>query len=237
MIIVLGRPENYLIDMQDSIGNTLVHSDLDLQLSGQPQLVPGVVGRSLYLDGGGQYLDIGDHSDECLGNLAKCPSGITIAAWINFKNYYENMYIMSTGNNGIRMRHRNGYIETSVVQNGKAWEVSIPRFDENTWNHVELSWHPAHSLSVYVNNTLVHKATYVNVPVETRNTGTKFYVGRSNIGDSVERSNYADMKIDEMEIWYGRREELLAFDYIKRGMLQTQGTSIRDVFIDSQINK
>jgi hypothetical protein len=29
------------------------------------------------------------------------------------------------------------------------------------------------------------------------------------------------MVVDEMEVWYGRREELLAFDYILRGKYQS----------------
>ncbi|XP_021368526.1 uncharacterized protein LOC110460117 isoform X2 [Mizuhopecten yessoensis] len=211
-----GKPTSYLIDFQNMRRGKLLHSELYLPTVGSPGQVPGVVGRALKLNGFGQYLDIGQNQGSCLGNLEKCPNGITIGAWMNFQAFFENMYIMSTGKNGLRMFHKEGNIYVTVDQDGKHWEVNFPRVEPETWNHMEMSWHPDHGLSVYVNNTLVAKSRYTNVPIEVATSVPNFYVGRANNGDSTDNVNDARMTIDEMEIWFARREELLAFNYLLR---------------------
>ncbi|XP_060080041.1 uncharacterized protein LOC132559439 isoform X2 [Ylistrum balloti] len=223
-----GKPTSYLIDFQDMRRGKLLHSELYLPTVGSPVQVPGVVGRALKLSGLGQYLDIGQHQDSCLGNLEKCPNGITIGAWMNFQAFFENMFIMSTGKNGLRMFHKDRKIYVTVDQDGKHWEVSFPRVEPETWNHMEMSWHPDHGLSMYVNNTLVAKSRYTNVPIEVANNVPNFYVGRANDGDSLETVNDASMIIDEMEIWFGRREELLAFNYLLRNNIPHETFSMED---------
>lgn len=46
-----------------------------------------------------------------------------------------------------------------------------------------------------------------------------FYIGHPNQGDvpSV-RYSTGNFDIDEMEIWYGKRDDLIAFGFIDRGM-------------------
>ena len=34
------------------------------------------------LDGVNDYLDLGDNSDNCLGNVELCPNGLTLSMWI-----------------------------------------------------------------------------------------------------------------------------------------------------------
>ncbi|XP_056012893.1 uncharacterized protein LOC125678424 isoform X7 [Ostrea edulis] len=221
-----GKPKGYLIDMEARRGNDLVHQDLPLRLHGGPQLVQGVIGYALHLDGNNQYLDVGIHDNECLGNLQKCSNGITVSSWLNFKDYTKNMYILSTGNNGIRMYQKAGETIAVVHQNGKEWEVAIPNLEKQVWHFVELSWHPDFGLNMYVNNTLVSHSSYTNVVPNVRRSGTRVYVGRANNGDTGETTTTAMMTADEMEVWYGRREGLVAFDYILRDNIQHETISL-----------
>lgn len=192
-------------------------------MNGNPPLVQGRIGNGLSLLGNGQYLDLGEHPNECLGNLVLCPNGITVSAWMNFQNLNDNMYILSTGNNGIRMYIKDDKLNVKVNQKNKEWYVHVPESDIGTWNYVELSWHPDFGLGLYLNNTLVAHSTFVDSVNNAPVTATRPHVlfGKANPGDSTDVTRTADMVVDEMEVWYGRREELLAFDYILRGKYQS----------------
>ena len=202
-------------------GKMLAHESLPIMLHGNPALVPGRIGNAIKLNGGLQYIDFGDQTDKCLGNLEKCSHGLTISFWAKFNRYTYDMYILSTGLNGIRMYYIDGYIYLTIDKNGKSWRGSIPKPELGKWYYLELSWHPEFGLSYYLNNELRDHEDFRNVPVTTNKGTDKFLIGAPNKGDTTgQRYSYAAMEIDEMEIWYGRREELLAFEYIIRGMFK-----------------
>ncbi|XP_052079469.1 uncharacterized protein LOC127717737 isoform X2 [Mytilus californianus] len=211
------KPKSYIIPFESIDGTTVPHSRLTLTTFRNPILVQGRIGNGLSLSGRGQYLDLGEHPEECIGNLALCHNGITVSTWLNFQRLQDNSYIFSTGNNGIRMYIKDNYLNVKVNQNRKEWHVRIPQFDISTWNFVEVSWHPDFGLGLYLNNSLVAKSTHTET-TETPLVQTRPHVllGKANTGDSTEPTQDANMVVDEMEIWYGRREELMAFDYILR---------------------
>lgn len=209
----------YLIDMEAIRDGRVVHPSLLIKAEGDPTVVPGKIGNAIQLDGNGQYLDLGQHTEKCLGNLARCVNGMTISAWMNFRSYSNNMYYISTGENGIHMYYRNGYIYVELSQPGRAWRITVPRFEPNRWYFIEMTWHRDDGLRLYVNNRLVGKGKLVDFRETSIDIGPNFYVGKANPGDLTStRPSYADVIIDEMEFWEGRRDELLAFDYIQRGM-------------------
>lgn len=210
-----------MLPMENMINqNVLDHPQLNLTLYGRPRLVGGLIGNGLALNGRGQYLDLGDLSDECIGNLALCKNGITVSTWLKFMGRGDNSYIFSTGNNGIRMYLKDSYLNVKVNQNNREWNVRVPQLDETTWNYVEVSWHPDFGLGMYLNNTLVAYSAYTrSTPTLPLQSKPHVLVGKANIGDSNQNVRYVDAVYDEMEIWYGRREELLAFDYILRGKI------------------
>ena len=217
--VLTGKPDNFIIPFETIEGTTIIHSKLPLNLYGNPILVQGRIGNGLSLNGLDQYLDFGEHTVECLGNLALCQNGITVSAWMNFQDLKDNTYVFSTGSNGIRMYIKDYYFNVKVKQNNKEWVVSIPQVDEGTWNYVELSWHPDFGLSMYLNNSLVaySKDTNTTFSPLVEPSRPRVLLGKANSGDSTEPTQNAHMVVDEMEIWYGRREDLLAFDYILRG--------------------
>ena len=96
--------------------------------------------------------------------------------------------------------------------------VTAPRFETDRWYHVEMSWHPNHGLRFFVDNKLLGESPAYSVSGQPRQDGGHFYIGRPNDGD-VPGGRYTtgNFDIDELEVWNGRREDLLAFGYIERG--------------------
>lgn len=96
--------------------------------------------------------------------------------------------------------------------------MTTPRFETDRWYHVEISWHPSYGLRLYVDNEL--KADSPRVPIDDlgQDGEGRFYIGRPNNGD-MPGGHYTtgNFDIDELEVWYGRREDLIAFGYIDRG--------------------
>ncbi|XP_055869522.1 uncharacterized protein LOC106070898 isoform X3 [Biomphalaria glabrata] len=210
------RPKNYLITFEELIGeDRLKHPTLNINLMQRPMLIPGKVNNALELSGRGQYADLGRHNDECMSNLYLCNQGITIAAWMRFHRFENNMVFLSTGENGILMMYKDGYIQFSVAGDNI---ITVPRFDTERWYFVEITWHPKTGLKVYVDNQLREKSDKTFTPRSSARGN--FYIGYPNSGD-IYTSRYANgiLDIDELEIWYSGREDLLAFGYINRDNL------------------
>lgn len=90
------------------------------------------------------------------------------------------------------------------------------RFESGRWYFVEITWHPASGLKLFIDN---EQRGETEARVVTSNSLGSFYIGRPNQGDVPSgRYSNGNFDIDEMEIWYGDRENLLAFGYINRGM-------------------
>ncbi|XP_076459006.1 uncharacterized protein LOC143292527 isoform X2 [Babylonia areolata] len=211
------RPDHILVQFEEAPDqNSIAHPSLDIRLEGRPRLVPGKVGNALELRGRGQYADLGQLSHTCYGNLARCSQGVTVSAWMKFRSYENNMVFLSTGENGLLLLYRDGYIYASAYGRGL---VTAPRFDTDRWYYVELSWHPDHGLKLFVDNDLVAESQPFALPQgasTARNSG-HFYLGRPNDGDVPGvRYTTGNFDIDELEVWNGRREDLLAFGHIQR---------------------
>lgn len=200
-------------------GRQIEYARLPVMLTGNPLLAPGKFGNALVLNGKNQYIDFGGRKDKCLANLDYCNFGISIFFWVKVSEYDYNMYLLSTGNEGIKIYYNLGYIYITVDHDRKSWRMSVPKVTENEWHFLELSWHPDFGLSFYVDNEFQELVSYRSIP-EIRTTGSEhFYIGAPNLDDIKGQTfNYAKMMVDDVEIWYGRREELLAFDYIIRGI-------------------
>ena len=198
-------------------GKSLAHASLPVRLYGSPSLVPGKINKAIELSGQIQFIDLGASSETCLGNIQLCHFGKYISMWIKIDEYDYNMYLMSTGRNGVRIYHIAGYIFVTVDSGNKSWRITVPRMSEKVWHFVELSWHPEFGLELLVDGEKTEQNASRPIPVSDSYPGN-FYIGGPNFGDtSGQRFSYAKMAVDDVEIWYGRREELLAFDYIMGG--------------------
>jgi len=209
----------YLIDMDHISGNVIPNADLTVRTHGRPVLVPGKLRSAVRLDGNDQYLDAGDHSAACLGNVELCRHGLTQSMWIQFREFRDNMYYVSNGR-GVSVFHRTGNLHVVVEAGGKRWEVAVPDLQKDTWYFVEYSWHPEKGLQVFVNNRLVGSKQTPATARQRSSPGTRSLVliGNANTVDAeLEQTFSANGVIDEVETWYRDRENLIAFDYILRG--------------------
>jgi len=211
----------YLIDMDEISGTIIPNADLTVRTHGNPVLVPGKLHSAIRLDGNGQYVDAGDHSNTCLGNVELCLHGLTQSAWIYFREFRDNMYFMSNGR-GVRVFHKDGLLHVVVEFDRKRWQVSAPDLQKDTWYFFEYTWHPEKGLQVFVNNRLVG---YRKNPVTVQQrpyseSDSLVLIGNTNMADNdSERTFSANVLIDEVEMWYRDRDNIIAFDYILRGYL------------------
>ena len=47
-----------------------------------PRLVTSPPYKYIELDGMNDYLDLGNNSNNCLGNVELCPKGLTLSMWV-----------------------------------------------------------------------------------------------------------------------------------------------------------
>lgn len=126
-------------------------SNLETQIRGGPQIVPGKIGNALKFTTGRDYLEGNDVVDVCLGNLSLCHHGLTISMWIMFDSLQEGSYILSTGNHGIQLYYDKGLLLTGEVwDKNKHWKTSWNGARTGRWYFLELSWLQDDWLRLYV---------------------------------------------------------------------------------------
>ena len=116
-------------------GDRLLHPNITITAFGRPVNVPGRVNTATRLDGTSQYIDIGDFSNTCLGNLNLCRHGITGSMFVNSRSLQDGMYYLSTGG-ATRIYHERGRLMVVSEGGGKKWEVSAPGLSKDTWYFV-----------------------------------------------------------------------------------------------------
>ena len=99
---------------------------------------------------------------------------------------------------------------------GKTWSVPVSSLGPDKWYFLEYSWHPETGLEVYLDNKLVGYDTGSLSSEPATGSVDHVYIGRANPSVETGISQYANADIDEMEMWDGSRQHLLAFDYIQR---------------------
>lgn len=218
----IGRPTDYLFDMDRIDRNRLIHpyAQIPVSLAGTPSVVPGKIGGALQLNGNAQYASLGSQVDACMGNLDLCPHGALWASWLRPQSLTNNMQLMSTGINGMSMHYNNGLLMITLRTTSRVWTMEIPGLSVDTWYFLEIDWHPSKGLAVYMNNQLRgHTNSFIRRDkselINTIRGQDDFYIGR---GGTMQGKGYGHVTIDDMEYWYGNRDYLLAFDYIQRGI-------------------
>ena len=140
--------------------------------------------------------------------------------WIQFREFRDNMYYVLNGR-GVRAFHKDGNLHVVIEVAGKRWEATVPDLQKDTWYFLEYTWHPAKGLQIFVNNRLM-ASTEIPVTVEQGQPSedSLVLIGNANTADSdSERTFSADGVVDQVEIWYRDRDNLIAFDHILRGQL------------------
>ena len=201
-------------------GHQMPHPSLTITAHGRPTLVKGIANSAVNLTGHAQYLNLGDHSNKCLGNLLHCTNGLTVSMWARFRAFTPKAHYLSTGVNGVNMFFREGQMKVTAEIPTQQWEVSLPPLTIDEWNLLEISWDPAKGLSVYINTDLAGNDTVARKVKQgqTLQRSGHVYLGRANEGLLVNNGAiYGEVVIDDFEVWTSRRAELIAFNYINRG--------------------
>ena len=136
--------------MDNMAGSHLISPGLDIELNGGPSLVWGKIGAALNLNGNGQYADFGNQAKTCFGNLNLCRHGIHWATWFHAGQLKNNMELISTGENGMRIWYANEQLHFSFKTTTREWNLSTKNFDPNNWQFLEISWSEQNGIQVYV---------------------------------------------------------------------------------------
>ena len=228
-IIILGRPDDFHLDMDSLDGNTV--SKTSAIVHRHPHLVQGRVSNALNLNGNGQFINIGIHRSSCLGNVDRCSHGLLLSLWLKPSGQFSNRaQILSTGQNGVKIWQKNNKIHASVNTATRIWKCSYaPGLEPDRWSFLEVSWHPDLGVKMYINGSVLAESGSQGHPrsdderiYDPNQDG--FYVGRGNPLATDER--YSAMAVDDLTYWYSDRDYLIAFDYIERGNIMRLPHSI-----------
>jgi len=219
----------YLLDMDSMSGTRVENADLTAETHGGAAVAPGKVAGAIRLDGSGQYIDLGTYPKTCFGRLERCRHGVTGSMWLNFRDFADNMYYLTSGG-GLRMYYDNGRLVVSADLPGQRWEVSVPDLRRDQWYFVEYTWHPEKGLELYVDNRLVStRKLPTSGPTRAEDfDGNRVLIGAANPTET-ERFSYANGLVDEYETWFRDRDNLIAFEYIMRGTFRR--SSMRRLFV------
>ena len=191
-------------DMDRIDGDRLPHDTWNIYVHGRPTTRPGIDGNAIYLNGRNQYIDFG-RNVFCNGDPEKsCSSGFTLSFEIEPQELREDTYFVSSS--PVDVYYRNGRLTTDVKTPTKKWSASTNRLDPDAWYKVDVSWHPKDGLRLYVNGVKVDERTNWTINRQY-NENDNFYFGRANTDMIYE--NYAHTLVDNIELWYARRTELV----------------------------
>ena len=230
-----GPLYNYDLPMNIFRSDTLMNSNLNVRMSGNPTLEPGKIGNAINLDGRRDYLDAGDQSDTCLGDTSLCVYGIMVSSWIKFNELADNMYLFSSGNKGFKLYYDDGRLVGEVQRGNDNWKTDWSGAQTGRWYFVELAWDPANGIRLFVDQQEVAKSTEKRAK-EPREGTSQLYIGRANT--QMVRERYANALFDEVQFSYGDRERLEKFGFIARGesVLFGRMTRLRTLSLSSSLS-
>ena len=177
-------------------------------LSGNPSFTDGPTGGlALLLNGIDDFVDLGDLTNGCLGDIEKCKFGLSIKFNLKVLELKQNMYIFSNGGDevgkyGYSMWYRNKRLYLTVSTSTKIWTVYVP-FKKylNTFVNIEFSWSVQGGLELYFDGLRVAhtKVFYRRTTIAV--VSSLFYFGRP-----ISTGVWCNMVIDGWDIAEGTKD-------------------------------
>ena len=106
----------------DELENGMLVGTYPGHFVGEVTLVHGKVNKALYTNGIDQWVNIGNHRDKCLGNLARCTKGFVMALWLRAptdptgrKHFYVNSGGHISKSMGIILHQKNMKLNSQFI--------------------------------------------------------------------------------------------------------------------------
>ena len=191
-------PTSYTLPMEIELEpeNTIYHPSFHIALHGGAHLAKGQIGNALALDGSGQYVDLGDHHDSCLGDLSKCKEGLLISFFVKPLSLDDDSYLMDGG--PFSVFFKDNKLFTTFMSQGYTWSAASTELRENKWYYIRIYWNKSDGIKLMINGKEVStsiKATYDDDEPETDN---HFYIGKP--GKAHRSGRYARALVDELQL-------------------------------------
>jgi len=187
--------------------------NVKVAVGGNPSVVRGKMSGALEFDGRRDFLSGDDQSGACLGDLTLCQYGLLIGMWVRF-NELRDSYILSTGNKGVKLYLRDSRLVAEAQQGENFWQTYWTVPEAGRWYFIELAWNPSDGLGLYADLKQVARASSSRRS-QPRSGNNHLNIGKSGLNQEGER--YASMVMDDLEMWYGDRSQLIDLEFISRG--------------------
>ena len=177
-------------------------------LDGSVSLVQGKVNKALYTNGINQWVNIGKHRDECLGNLRLCSKGYVMALWLKVHIHVtsgSNEYYINNGGHtqnsmGMSLHQKSVGLCASFRTLSKLWFAVVPDFESLMWYHIVMTWTEEGGLRVYMDGCLRQKADGADSTNNQNPSTTDFFVF-GNANTDLSGSFAGEMTLDDVRVW------------------------------------
>ena len=177
-------------------------------LIGGASLQAGEVGKALYVNGTGQYVDLGKHETQCFHNPDVCVQGSTFSMWL--KPQQSDILVSTIFDTGARISWSGGYyfgtmgqtLKVAVKTSNVLYYYKFPLGDSwrhRHWIHVTFTWDRNDGVRFYINGCNTdpgdrHGYAYT-IPRTMAWTGYHSFLIGAGLG-------YFHMYMDEFYIWH-----------------------------------
>lgn len=184
------------------VGNILYTATANLQftLFGTPSFVSGPTGaKALLLNGNDQFVDMGDQTAQCIGNLDNCKLGLTVKFNLKVIKFSKKMYIFSNGGDdrdsyGMAMWYERKRLFLSISTSSQIWTVKTKFTRLNQFTSIRFSWSVQLGIRLYFDGVQVAKREkYYKRKV--KNLFKKFY-----LGCSIKRDYFSNIVIEGWDV-------------------------------------
>ena len=176
-------------------GNIMTGRNITGTMYNGSSLVPGYQGNAVQFDGINDYVDLGNHSDSCFGDIRLCTDGVTVSIWIKrgIMNSWQT-YFASGFPVGIWYKE-NGHGEFRIVASSSRmqWKSNFP-VEIGRWVFVSATWHPSGVLSIYLDGCILHTAN-------SQSISKIFKAGNPTLGARSDGRQFSNALIGTFAFW------------------------------------
>ena len=174
-----------------------------------PEVTIGKLGNAIFLPNIERFDDnvikLGDHNNDCLGNISLCPGGVTLSLWFKIEYYITNWSHLFRSTSFYCPMHCNATsCALYVYVRNESHMQQFPSFTDlsyGKWHHMGIACDESSSCVVYIDGC-VPSGTYKVTRQENLVDRKDFELGCDN-GNKCTRVHY-----DELRFWTVKKSQL-----------------------------